>query len=170
MILLKSNQTPDAAIAKYLAATLSEAASYWKPLSYDGHYPRSGFGVTALRPYTCGISTQYWTASVTASFADWVNTTLGDNEYVIVTGIMDRSVDPGITAMQVSANGLTLPVMHVEELWAAGEQLGYFDEPFTVRPNNKLVVQIVGPAVQTDRFGLVGFEVAKRSYLINTTP
>jgi len=170
MIILTSDQRPDAEIKRALDAAVNDARQQWKPLNYEEDYPRNGFGRTTLRPRTVGVASDYWSASVTTSWANWISHTLDDTQYVIVTGIQNRSPDPAITGILPTANGQDLSVLHIEELWAAGQGLGYLPKPFVVTPNNSLVIQIVGSAAASERFGLLGYEVVKRAVLINKTP
>lgn len=169
-LLLNTDEKPDAEIKKALAGVIADAAKEWSPLTYEGPYPVKGFGITELRPYIVGLSQVYWSASVTTAWADWISHTLGDSEYVVVTGIMNLTPDPATTGIQPKANGQDLPVIHVESMGAYAQGVGFFSKPFAVRANNKIVVQIVGRTAQTERLGLVGYEVAKRATLISQTP
>lgn len=171
MAMLKlTYDSADKEIQKALGATIADATKYFAPLQYQGAYPNTGFGVGSLRPRMVGIANDFWQMTVTTSFADWINHTLGDLEYVLVTGVFNLTVDPSTTQLFPKANGQDLPIMSIEDLYALDVSRGWFNEPFVIRPNNNITIQAVGRAAQTERLGLMGYTVAKRSFLIDTTP
>lgn len=169
-ILTTTLDTADPEIKRMVNETIKKATAEFSPLAYEGAYPRNGFGMAILRPRTVGIGNDYWQMTVTASFADWINHTLDQSEFVVVTGIMNLTADPATTQIWPKANGQDLPVVSIEELYALEKSRGWFEEPFAVSPNNNITVQAVGRIAQTERLGLMGYHIAKRSYLIDTTP
>lgn len=170
MILKLTYDSADKEIQKALAAAISDATSEFSPLKYEGAYPRSGFGIGSLRPRMVGIANDFWQMSVTTSFADWINHTLGPDEYAIVTGVFNLTVDPSTSQLFPKANGQDMPIMQIEDMYAEDVTRGWFPEPFVVRPNNNITIQAVGRVAQTERLGLLGYTLARRSFLIDTTP
>lgn len=171
MSLLQLTQArPDEKIAELLSAVISSAAQEFSPLRYQGEYPDDGFGIQPLRPRHVGIDTANWQMTVTTSFANWINTTLGTDNFDVVTGVFNATVDPKTNELQPTSNGKDLPVINIESLYAnAQNALGWFSKPFATRPSNAIRMQAVGRVAGTERLGLDGFAVAKRSYLINQT-
>jgi hypothetical protein len=180
MALLRlTDARPDAEINKLLKETIADAEVEWRPLKYEGQYPTTGFGITELRPKvlkggtTDNIpSSMYWAASLAAAAAalryfTWFDLTLTDQAYVMTTGVFNLEPTPQVTEMGPSANGLDLPTVNIEQLYALDMARAWLEKPFAARPNNNFKVQLVAKvATGTERIGLLGYLVAKRSYLI----
>lgn len=169
-LLQVTDERPDAEIDKLLRAVIASAAQEFSPLRYEGEYPDSGFGIQPIRPRHVGIDVRMWQMTVTTAYANWISTTLGTDNFVVPTGVFNLTVDPSTTELQATANGKDLPVMNIEALYANAQLAsGWFTKPFAVRPSNAIRIQAVGRVAQTERLGLLGYNVAKRSYLINQT-
>ena len=171
MVLLQTtNERPDAEIRRLVDATIAAAEREFSPLRFEGAYPDNGIGIGVLRPRHV-ISQDYWQMSVTTSFANWINKTLGTDVYLLVTGVMNLTVDPSTSELFPSANGKDLPYMNIENLYANGELArGWFSKPIGVSPSNNLTIQAIGRFAKTERLGLLGYAVAKRSFLITQSP
>lgn len=172
---------PDAEIEKLLRQTVADGEIEWKPLKYEGQYPTTGFGITELRPLVLKggttdnvISSIMWGASLAATGAaasvyfTWFDVTLTDQAYAMPTGVFNLEATPQVTEMGPSANGLDLPTVNIEQMYALDVARAWFEKPFAARPNNNFKIQLVAQAaVGTERIGLVGYLLAKRSYLIH---
>lgn len=170
---------PDAEIEKLLKKTVADGEIEWKPLKYEGQYPTTGFGITELRPKVLKggttdnvISSVMWGASLAAAagastYFTWFDVTLTDQAYAMPTGVFNLESTPQVTEMGPSANGLDLPTVNLEQLYALDMARAWFEKPFAARPNNNFKVQLVARvATGTERIGLLGYLIAKRSYLI----
>lgn len=178
MLLRLTDMRPDVEIEKAIDATVGDATAAWEPQDYEGEYPVSGFGIGTLRPKyvlttaitSAFLSSAYWGASVAASqtFADWINVTMTDMCYVIPTGVFDLEAAPKITEVHNEANGQSLPTINIEEMFGWDLARAFYRKPYVVRPNNNITVAIQGRDVTTagERFGLLGYAIAKRAYLI----
>lgn len=165
---------PDAEIKKLVDTTVEDAKINWAPLKYEGEYPRSGFGISELRPKqirggTHNLpSTITWGASIaTAStYFTWMNLTLTDMAYIMPTGVFNLEALPRVTEIAPSANGEDLPTINLEQMYALDLARAWFSKPFCAKPNNNLTIQLVARNTGIDRIGLLGHCIAKRAYLI----
>lgn len=169
VLLTQTNQRPDAAITQAIGDTITASEQEFSPLKFEGEYPDNGIGIGVLRPRHV-ISQDFWQMTVTTSFANWINKTFGANNYVIVTGILNNTLDPQTSELFPSANGKDLPYMNIENLYSTPDQRGWFTKPFVVSPSNNLTIQAIGRLAQTERLGLLGYALGKRSYLITASP
>ncbi|MDP2672035.1 MAG: hypothetical protein Q8O68_00810 [Candidatus Daviesbacteria bacterium] len=166
-----TNERPDAQIADLLRATLTAARTEFAPLQYEGEYPQNGFGLAELRARHVGIATDFWQMTVTTAFANWINKTLGTDVFIVITGVFNLTVDPSTSELFPSANGKDLPYLNIEQMYAdANQSKAWLTKPFGARPSNNLTIQAIGRFAQTERLGLLGYAVAKRSYLITASP
>lgn len=183
-LLIKTEERPDAAIKKAVAAAIADAEVLWAPLRFEGEYPISGVGITELRPFHVENTTlaipqtanqNWWQTSVMISsqWATWINVAVDKSLYLVVTGIFDLESSPGVTEMAVSANGLDLPVVNIEQMFALAEARAWFPKPFVVKPDNQLVIQLYAKSnwgtTASERIGLMGYAIGKRSRLIETS-
>ena len=166
-----TSERPDSEIAKSINATALAAEAQFTGLRFEGPYPESGIGIQDIRAKQVGLANNVWQMTITTSFADWVNKTLGTDNFLIVTGVFNLTVDPSTTEIFPKANGKDLPIVSLEQLYADTQRSGaWFQKPFSVRPSNNLTIQAVGRVAQTERLGLLGYCIGKRSYLIDATP
>lgn len=176
-----TDEKPDKTIEKAVRAAIADAEANFAPLKFEGEYPVSGIGISELRPYHVENTTlnipqtsnlNYWqTSQLTGStWSDWINVTLDKDLYIVVTGIFDLEATPNVTEVAPSANGLDLPVVNVEQSFGLQEARVWFPKPFVVKPDNVLRIQLYGrtatPATTSERIGLMGYAIAKRSKLI----
>ncbi len=169
-LLQLTKQTPDEAITELLGQVVESARQEFAPLQFEGQYPDGGFGIQQLRPRHIGHAKAIWQYTVTTSFANWISKTLGVDNFVVPTGMFNLTADPSTVEIQPTANGKDFPVMNIENLYSNNAlALGWFTKPFAVRPSNLIKFQNIGRVAQTERLGLDGYTVAKRSFLINQT-
>lgn len=181
-LLTKTDERPDQAIKKAVAATIADAEANFAPLRFEGEYPTSGIGISELRPYHIENTTtnipqtsnlNYWqTSQLTGStWTDWINVTVDKDTYIVVTGVFDLEATPGVTELAPSANGLDLPVINIEQSFGLQESRVWFPKPFVVKPDNNITIQLYGmagvAATTSERIGLLGYAIAKRAKLIN---
>ena len=169
VLLTQTNQRPDAVISQAIGDAILSAEQEFSPLKFEGEYPDNGIGISVLRPRHV-IAQDYWQMSVTTSFANWINKTLGTNVFLIVTGLMNNTLDPQVVELFPTANGKDLPYMNIENLYSVPESRGWLTKPFVISPNNNLTIQAIGRQAQTERLGLLGYSLARRSFLITASP
>lgn len=169
-MLVTTKDTADAELERTLKATIADAGREFAPLQFQGSYPINGFGVGELMPRQVGIPNDFWQMTVTTSYANWINRNLSTDEYIIVTGIFNLTPDPSTTLIEPAANGVTLPIISIESLYATDVVRGWFSQPFVTRPSNNLTIAAIGRVAQTEQLGLLGHTVAKKSFLIDRAP
>lgn len=177
-----TEKRPDKEIINTVKDAVKDAMAKWSE-NYEGEYPKTGFGVTNLRPRDVALtnaatgvqgscaSSIYWgliSITTASAWGDWINLTIDDRAYLVVTGIFNLDSNPQITNLRFKANGEDLPAMNIEELYSWDLARAYLSKPFFVRPENNLTVRYVGQSTKTavERIGLLGYCIAKRSYLI----
>ncbi|KKL68419.1 hypothetical protein LCGC14_2125180 [marine sediment metagenome] len=170
-LLINTDVRPDNEIKQAMDEIIAYGMDTWKPLKFEGEYPTTGFGLSILRPRNVGIANDFWQMTVTTSFADWINDTGGDNEIRLVTGVFNLTIDPGTSELFPSANGLQMPYFNIEHLYATSDVArAWLTKPFAVKDNNNVTIQAVGRVAGTERLGLMGHIIGKRSLLIDATP
>lgn len=166
---------PDDEIRKAIKTAVEDAKVEWAPMEFQGFYPDSGFGIAELRvkhvpSYGNAYwgSCDFWAECFTASntFEAWINGTMTDMAYVIVEGMFDLSPSPVWYEMGPTANGVDLPTINIQQMFALDVARVWLEKPFATRPNNQLKVQNKGKDATTEDLGLIGHCVAKRAYLI----
>ncbi len=171
-------QSPDRIIYDTLKKVIDDiAATDWKELQYEGEYPVTGFGIQELRPghlgTTLGSNTYAWRTTVAAGLTaytwnDWFGTiTINQDSYIVITGFINLSPNPTITEIKITANGNELPVMHIEYMYGLQEARIWLKKPIVLKPKSTIKIELWTTAAQQNLFGLMGFTIGKRSYLIN---
>jgi len=177
-LLKVTDKRPDTEINALVEAVINDAATTWPSDKFDGEYPKTGFGITILRPKdlctgasvpTGMVSSIYWGASIAAAstWQDWFSITTSEVCYLIVTGIQVLDATPNVTAIRPYVDGDDLPVIHIEQIYAWDEGKGWFSKPFAVKPEKAFKMRIVAKNSGIAKIGLLGYTVAKRSYLIS---
>lgn len=181
-LLRLSDKRPDREIDKCINAVIADANVRWSPLTFEGEYPNSGYGITTLRPkdicydgstltgtYGSSHSTIYWCFSLAAA-GTWysiVDLTLDEDNYITLEGVLSRMASPVLSAIQVTANGQDQPIINVEEMYTWDLARGWFSKPLWIQPKAPLVIRAVGSAASTaEQFGFLGHTIAKRARLI----
>jgi hypothetical protein len=175
MLLRLTDERPDRAIREAIQAVVNDATVEWAPMKFEGEFPTKGFGITELRPkyvYSTASAMQgsaYWLMSISAAstWLSWIDVTITDMLYVVITGIFNLSASPSATEIFPSANGEDLPVVNIEQMYAWDLARGWFPKPFSVKPAGNLKVWAQGSAASTgEKLGLLGHGIGKRAYLI----
>lgn len=180
-LLRLTDRRPDAEIKTLLDAVIADAAATWKE-TFDGEYPKTGFGLGSLRQLDCtgggtpgttdGLSyvtsKYYWALSIqtAGTWQDWFDITTSETAYLIVTGVFCLDATPNITEIRPYVDGDDFPVINVEQMYAWDIARAYFTKPFAIKPQKKFKMRVVGKTAGQANFGLIGYAVAKRSYLI----
>ncbi len=183
-MLTVTDARPDAQIQALQSATVAQASRDWAPLPYEGEYPLSGFGIrqmishdvtngsTGAHPGNATTTATFWydvaNGGAGPTFEDWINTTVNRDSYLIVEGIFNLTPSPNYVELFPVPNGQQLPVMPLDTLYAMDVARGWFSKPFAVQPIGALQIRkkYISNTL-TERIGLVGHSVAKRSYLIS---
>lgn len=170
-------QSPDKIVYDTLKQVIEEIVSTdWKELKYEGEYPQTGFGIQEIRPHHFGlISDAYavWQTTVAAGLTaytwnDWFGTvSVNQDAYIVITGFFNLTAGPTITAIKVTANGNELPVMHIEYMYGLEEARIWLKKPLVLKPKSTVKIELYTTTATQNKFGLLGFTIAKRSYLIN---
>lgn len=175
-----TSERPDAAINALIQATVIESGKYWEPEQYGGEYPKSGFGIGRLQPrdvFIAGIGTSAanaWTSdtmwgicvAAACTWQDWISTTTSDSCFIIVVGVQCLDAIPNISQIRPHVDGNDWPVIDIQEIYTFQEPKGYFSKPFAIRPEKAFKIRVTGVTAGISKFGLLGYVVAKRSYLI----
>ncbi len=185
MALLRfSDERPDEEIKASIQDTITDAMSLWSPLTFGAEYPTGAqFGISEIRPFhiqntttlkpqTCNLN--YWQTStlIASSWNDWINVSLNKDTYVITTGLfnLEPVTTADLTELNPLANGVNLPVVNVEQLYALDVARAWFTKPFTTTPSSTLQIQAYAKAggsnQGSNRIGLLGHTVAKRYQLV----
>ena len=104
-LLRLTNKRPDADIDRAIKQTVADASPLWSPLTFEGEFPLHGFGIASLRPYhvqntttarpvSCNLN--FWSTSqeISSAYTDWINTSLDDDEYVLLIFWQPEDVGP----------------------------------------------------------------------------
>lgn len=169
-----TGERPDAAINALIQATINEAAKYWEPEEYGGEYPKSGFGIGRLQPRDCKLAATAWTSTTgwgvslnaASTWQDWFDIVTSDSCFIVVTGVFCLDAIPNVTHIRPHVDGNDWPIIDINELYTFQEPKAYFSKPFAIRPEKAFKMRAIGMAAGVAKIGLLGFVVAKRSYLI----
>ena len=172
-------EKPDAAIRNKVSEAIKLASEEWKPLVFEGVYPKAGFGIATLRPKDICFDGSSLTGTAQSSIAwifslaaasTWYNIvdlTLSQDLYVVLTGIHSRTANPAITNIKPVIDGSDLPILNIEEMYTWDLAAAYFTEPILVKPSTGLRIRAIGTEARTaEYFGFIGQTVAKRPFLI----
>lgn len=169
----------DAIVANAVATAVADAEKLWSPERFDGPFPKNGFGIAKLRALEFGLAdsansyaspySAMWAYSqATASaWATWISATLSTDCYVVITGFFNLDASPDVECVKFIADGIEYPIIDLTEMDGWDIATAYFSHPIIVRPTKKIVIKVKARTVGLKFFGLLGYVVAKRSYLIN---
>lgn len=178
---------PVAAIQAAVAEAVANAQVRFQPLQFEYEFPRTGFGLTTLTPKAVGatnqagglfggvVSSTIWGVSTLAAntWSDWININIDDRVYLIVTGVFNRTQVPNISNIRFKANGEDLPWVNLDHMYNQDMSFGYLERPLIISPTNNFTVRVIAEkaiagaaGVPAERIGLLGYQLAKRAYLI----
>ncbi len=128
-----------------------------------------------LRPEDIGteVSGRGAEWSYTANTAtDWNTivdaTTIDDNRYVGISGVWHSESVGDVSQLRITREGSVSRVWDLLPIIQFKHQIGYVDDPITIRPNTSLTIEAwARTASTTDGFGFIGAVVEKRGLLVN---
>jgi len=181
-----SHKSPDALIQESVSRTIQAAMQKFDEKLFEGPWTTGGLGIVSINPRNIAATNQatglqggvagsgaWGVTAVTAStWTQWINLSIDDRIFLVVTGIMTRSPAPNITAIKPYANGQDLPQVSIEEMYTFEESKAYFTEPIIISPGNIFRIDVLSPVtlagIPSEQIGLMGYTIGKRAYLINT--
>jgi hypothetical protein len=171
----------DGIVKGAINTAIADAEKLWAPEKFDGPYAVGGFGITRLEkwhlaPNAAGtdagtaVYTNSWLLSIgtARTWSQVMSDTITDSAYPIICGIFNLDAAPDVTHLQIIADGVTYPSLQVEEIYGWDVATAYFSHPIIVRPEKNFQVKARAETAGQKQFGLLGWTIAKRGYLINT--
>lgn len=169
----------DAIVAQAVQTAILDAEALWQPEKFDGVFPVKGFGIKRLQPRDMvaasgsivGPSNSTWTysANTASTWQTWISAgTISQMAYVVITGIYNYDTNHSLEAIKFTADGVEYPVNNIEEMfgWYIGSV--HFSHPIVVRPEKSVTISVRTRNTGQHDIGLLGYTIAKRSYLIAT--
>jgi hypothetical protein len=173
------DSSDNANIQQAVQTAIADAESLWAPEKFDGVFPTRGFGIKRLQlKDICRLSSYFplgystsdawmFTIAVGQTWYSVINAAvISDSCYVIITGFFNYDQTPDVEAIKVIADGIEYPVIDIQEMYGWDFATAYFSHPIIIRPEKLVTLKVRCTALGVKRFGLLGFVVAKRSYLI----
>lgn len=169
----------EAAISTAVQQAIADAESLWSPEKFDGVFPTKGFGIKRLQPRDIisnsgsivGPSNSTWVLSVATASAwnQWISAgVLSDSCYVVITGFFCYDANMNVEALKITADGIEYATYDIQEFYGWDVATAYFSHPVVVRPEKTITIQARARTVAQSNIGLIGYTLAKRSYLIGT--
>lgn len=168
----------DQIVAAAVQTAIADAELLWNPEKFDGVFAVKGFGITKLEKWhVCPLSATLggarfcnsWVTSITTAKtweAVWSNT-ISQDAYLIITGVFNYDNAPDVTTIQFVAEGIEYLPLNLEEIYGWDVAVANFSHPVIVRPQKKLIVYARADSAGQKAFGLIGYTLGKRGYLIN---
>ena len=171
------SETPDALIAALRRTAQENAATNWSETSFGGFDPQGNqYGFSDLRPTHLGLTNstylgEWSTTAVTVvgTATTWFEKTIHKNAYVVVFGIFNNTPDPRVAEMKLTLGGNELPWSNIHEIWGWDIARAYFEQGWIISPEQVFKAQVTARASvvgQTEKIGLLGEILARRSYAI----
>ena len=169
-LLYRYDESPNESIDDAVKSAIDQAKKKLSNDEFEGWSPESGLGIGYLRPAHVGLTTKQWIGTaVAAAWYSWLSAkTINDDAFIIITGIFDRTANPVVTEMQFSdIAGRVQPVQNIEILHTKEfDGKGFFKFPVIIGAKKKFTLKLYTEgAIQTIRFGLMGFTIGTAAYL-----
>lgn len=169
-LLYRYDESPNSAIEDAVEDAVAQAKKKLSNDSFEGWSPESGLGISYLRPAHVGIGSKHWIGTaVAAAWYSWLNAvTVDEDAFLVITGIFDRTANPVVTEMHFSdIAGRVQPLQNIEILHTPEfDGKGFFAFPLIIGAKKKFTLALwTEGAIQTIRFGLMGFTIATAAYL-----
>lgn len=169
-----TNARPDREIEKAIAAAKNRATQLWENLTWQDEYPDSGYGITPISPLhvDCGGanwgSCMYWASSFSASsvWDAWIDLIQTDAAFLVITGLWNYEAAPKACEIYFEMDGKQLPTINIEEIYSYEVARLFLAKPFVIQPEKGWKYYHRGSAAGSEREGLLGYTIGKRSYLI----
>ena len=169
----------DAIVAQAVQMAITDAEALWQPEKFDGVFPVKGFGIRRLQPRDIvsnsgsivGPSNSTWTFSqgTASTWQTWISAgVLSDSCYIVITGIYNYDTNHSLEAIKINADGIEYPVNNIEEMFGWDIGTAFFSHPIVVRPEKTITISAKTRLTGQHDIGLLGYTIAKRSYLITT--
>lgn len=170
-------ESPDALIQAMRQTARQNAASNWTELQFGGFDPHGNqYGFADLRPTHLGLTNSTYagewsvtTIAAAGTATDWFNTTVHENTYILIYGCFNNTANPRIAELRFLFGGNELPWSNIQEIWGWDITRAYFEQGWVISPEQAIrgVVTATGACVaQSEKLGLLGEILAKRSYMI----
>lgn len=168
----------DQIVANAVATAITDAESLWAPEKFDGVFPVKGFGIRKLSAIELGGKSGtslvgpysymwLWSVATASTWETYINETLSDSCYVVITGIYELDASPDVEAIKIIADGIEYPLIHLTEMYGWDVALAHISHPIIVRPEKAIKIKAKARTVGQKHLGFLGYTIAKRSYLIN---
>lgn len=176
-VLYKSQDArADQIVSNAVAVAIKDATTMWQNEVFDGVFPNSGFGIKRLEKFDIcrGEQNTYtpfsnsWVMSIATAktWETYIDATLSDSAYVIITGVFEFDPAPDVTAIKITADGVEYPIIDLQEVFGWDVATAYFSHPVIIRPKKKITINLRAETAGQKKFGFLGFVVGTRSYLI----
>lgn len=187
-LLRLSDKRPDAQIDQAIADAIKDASETWRPLQFEGEFPKNGFGIQTLRPWhlfydhssrtmtgtyaaTTGAIWGFSYAAASTWYSSINNVTTSERAYLVLEGVFSRAADPQVTEIQFVINSEEHPVLNIEEMYTFDLAEAWFSKPVWLKPQTNLTIRsIANNAVTYEQLGFLGRTIAKKPYLVSRTP
>ena len=169
----------ESVIAQAIQSAISDAEQLWTPEKFDGPFATKGFGIRKMTAadfskngtagWTGWLSTMWGVSIAQAStWSEWISAgvTLSDSCYFVICGFFNYDATPDIEAIKVTADGIEYPVTDLSEMNGWDIATAWSSHPIVVRPEKGIRVQLKARTAGQKHFGLLGYTIGKRSYLI----
>jgi len=168
----EQSASPDLEISSAITEIVEEAKKRWG-LEYEGEIPlKGGIAITTVRPNDVGHPTSakdYWELAITTAdtWQNWINTPIDKDAFVLVCGMFNNTVaNPATNEIQITSNGIALPVINIDHIYSYQEPKMYLSKPIGTGPSATLKIQCTARVAQSERIGLIGYTIAKKSFVI----
>jgi hypothetical protein len=169
----------EAVVSAAVQQAIADAESLWAPEKFDGVFPTKGFGIKRLQPrdlvsnsgsIVCANGNSTWGLSIgaTSTWQTWISAgVLSDSVYGIITGFFNYDTAPDIDVIKFVADGIEYATYDLQEAWGWDVATAFFSHPIVIRPEKMLTIRVKSSGgAGIKRMGLLGYALAKRSYLI----
>lgn len=125
---------------------------------------RENIVVRMLRPEDLGLSNPVWTFNVSSGWNKIVDTTIGDNRFITINGVMVAETGQCVaTQLKITKAGKVVRYWHIQDINFLENPVVYFDDPITVDQNTNITIEAYCTGSDNDlRLILLGC-VAERS-------
>lgn len=109
--------------------------------------PDSEIIVRPLRPQDIGLTTEVWTdTSGAAAWADYVNTSVGDQKFVLINGV--QKVDDDADVFKITREGKVAAIWNIQACEKLRDKTQFF-EPVLCDQNTLIHIELYGNDAQT---------------------
>lgn len=169
-----TNQRPDALIQAAITQAKALARNQFSNLAFNGEFPKTGYGITTIRPYhiqaggTYWGSSNYWASCFAAAntWEAWIDITQTDLAFEIVTGFQNLEAVPKEVEIYVEGDGNQMPTINIEEIYSMDVSRAFFAKPLIFSPEKAWAYYHKGSDTGIEREALLGYTLGTRAFLI----